>query len=102
MYQGKERREAASVRDIPVELWIKIIGGLMAILVSLGAWFGVWIGKNIESMADNIAVIASGVKVNEAEIGNLKGTVLEIKTDHRKLHDKVYTLEGEFKSWKKQ
>lgn len=98
-----EKRKTLAVRDIPVEIWIKIIAGLMVVISLMVGTFGTITMNSLNKMSENVAVMArdmaslSGVLSviesrsirNELDINNLNIRVIE--------HDReISSIKGEY------
>lgn len=90
----EERRAISEVRDIPTELWIKVLSGIAGISLILVAFIGVRALDKLDQIGDTLTGLVVFVQTNISEITNLKETDKEIIIKVDGISKRVYKLEG--------
>lgn len=68
----EERRSVSEVRDIPAEVWIKVLSGLAAITLVLTSFIGVRAIDKLDQIGDTLADVVGFVQIHSLEISSLK------------------------------
>jgi hypothetical protein len=90
----EERRAISEVRDIPTEVWIKVLSGIAGLSLVLAGFIGVRALDKLDIIGDTLTGLVIFVKANTSEISNLKETDKEIIIKVDGISRRVYKLEG--------
>ena len=90
----EERRAISEVRDIPTEIWIKILSGIAGLSLVLAGFIGVRALDKLDIIGDTLTGLVIFVKTNTSEISVLKEADKEINIKVDGISRRVYKLEG--------
>ena len=90
----EERRAISEVRDIPTEIWIKILSGIAGLSLVLAGFIGVRALDKLDIIGDTLTGLVIFVKTNTSEISTLKEADKEIIIKVDGISKRVYKLEG--------
>ena len=85
------------VQDKQTETGIKINNIISALILMVMSW----VGYNIEDMKKAISMMSTAVQLNQAYGVENRAMIKENKEEIHGIKEKIYSLEGAYKSWKK-
>lgn len=88
-----ERRKMINVKDVPSEWWLRIIALLLAIIGSLGGYFGNRIINKFDRMQDTLMILVANREKDHVQVE--RNT-----SDIKSLNDKVYVIDGKLQNWR--
>jgi len=85
-----------NVKDVPAEMWLRIIAGLLVIMTSMGGYFGNRIIVSIDKIQDRLLVLNEDHPVIIRNTQDIK----DLQKDQAHIHDQIYTINGELHNWR--
>lgn len=87
-------KEITEVRDIPAEVWIKVLSGLAVVTLSLMALIGSMVIDKLDWIGETLFEVVGSVQKHNSEISRNTKDITEINIKVEGNTQEIYKLKG--------